>query len=489
MDLVYLVTPLLLIAVVLASVWLDRWSVPVILVAMAAGIAFGSDVLNLWYFSDVHVANQVANLALVFILFQGGFTTKRDSLRLVALPALGMATWGVVLTAVATFLVLWGILGWSYQLAVLLAVIISSTDAAATFSILRRQALPPRLAGTVEIESAANDPMAILLTLVAVEAFASGQAGGWSIVPAFLWKFAAGPVIGWIIARLALALFNRLQPQDRGHYYVLFIGIVLLSYGVAEVSQASGMLAVFTAGYILGNNGFIYKQGIANFSSAFSTVANIAMFVVLGLLVFPHQWGEIWVDGLILFAVLTFVARPCAVWIGTIGMRFGIREKAFLSWSGLRGAVPVVLATYPMARGMPIGQDVFNLVFFAVILSVLFQGSTLGLLARMLRLAVPAKPPVSYSLELMTMARSDLDVIVVEVPGRQGEAGPLIQDLSLPVGAVIAMIARGPVIVPPRGNTRLLGWDQITVLAHAKDEEAVRQAIVGAVGGDAVSPA
>lgn len=487
MDLVYLVTPLLLIAVVLASVWLDRWSVPVILVAMAAGIVFGSDVLNLWYFSDVHVANQVANLALVFILFQGGFATRRESLRSVALPALGMATWGVVLTALATFLVLWGLLGWSYELSALLAVIVSSTDAAATFSILRRQSLPSRLAGTVEIESAANDPMAILLTLVAVEAFASGQSGGWTVLPIFLWKFAAGPLIGWLVARLALALFNRLQPQDRGHYYVLFIGVVLLTYGVAEMSQASGMLAVFAAGYMLGNHPFIYKQGIANFSSALSTVANIAMFVVLGLLVFPRQWGEIWLDGLILFAVLTLFARPCAVWLGTLGMGFGIREKTFLSWSGLRGAVPVVLATYPMARDMPIGQDVFNLVFFAVILSVLLQGSSLGWLARALRLAEPAKPPACYSLELMSMARSDLDMVVIDVPGPQGSPGPCIQDLRLPPGAVIAMIARGPEIVAPRGGTRLQGWDQITVLAHARDEQAVRDAIITAPTAEAAT--
>jgi cell volume regulation protein A len=479
MDITYLIAPLLLIAVVLASVWLDRWSVPVIIVALAAGILFGSDVLNLWYFSNVHLANQVSNMALVFILFQGGFATRRDSLRLVALPAIGMATWGVVLTALATFLVLWGVLGWAYQLAALIAVIISSTDAAATFSILRRQSLPPRLASTVEVESAANDPMAILLTLVAVEAFASGQSGGWTIVPAFLWKFAAGPLIGWFVARGSLALFNWLQPQDRGHYYVLFVGIVLLTYGLAEVSQASGMLAVFTVGYLLGNNAFIYKQGIANFSSALSTVANIAMFVVLGLLVFPHQWGSIWFDGVILFLVLTLVARPFAVWLGTVRMGFNNREKAFLSWSGLRGAVPVVLATYPMARGMEIGQEVFNLVFFAVILSVSVQGSTLGWLARLLRLAAPVKPSPCYSLELMTMSHSDLDLIVVDMPGPAGNPGPLIQDLRLPPGAVIAMIARGPEIVSPRGNTQLRGWDQITVLAHARDEHAVRSALLG----------
>jgi len=477
MDTAYIIVPLILIAVVLAAVWLERWSVPVILIALGAGIVFGSDVLNWWHFSDVHLANQVANMALVFILFQGGFTTRRDSLRLVALPAGGLATWGVLLTALTTFIVLWGVLGWPHQIAALLAVIVSSTDAAATFSILRRQALPPRLSGTVEIESAANDPMAILLTLVTVETFASGQSQGLLIIPAFLWKFTAGPVVGWLIARGALALFNWLTPQDRGHYYILFLSVVLLTYGATEGIHGSGMLAVFTAGFVMGNHPFVYKQGIANFSSAFSTLANIGMFVVLGLLVFPSQWSDIWPQGIVLFLVLTLVSRPLAVWLGTVGMGLGMRDKAFISWAGLRGAVPVVLATYPLAQGMPVGQDVFNLVFFAVILSVLVQGSTLGWLARALRLATPARPPARYSLDLMTMTKSDLDLIVVDLPPISG-LGPRIRDLRLPAGAVIVMIVRDDQVITPKGNTHLLGWDQVTVLAHARDEAAVRQALL-----------
>lgn len=174
METVYIVVPLLLIGVVLAAVWLDRWSVPVILVALGLGILFGSDVLNVWHFDDVELTNQVANLALVFILFQGGFATKREDLQAVALPALGLATWGVLLTAAGTFVCLHFLFGWSTEKSLLLAVIISSTDAAATFSILRRQALPSRLGSTIEIESAANDPMAILTTLIVVEAYASG---------------------------------------------------------------------------------------------------------------------------------------------------------------------------------------------------------------------------------------------------------------------------------------------------------------------------
>jgi potassium/hydrogen antiporter len=287
-----------------------------------------------------------------------------------------------VLTAAASFGILWGLLGWSFEKSLLLAAIISSTDAAAIFSILRRQSLPPRLSTTLEIESAANDPMAILLTMLAVESLASGQPLGWSSLGVFLWKFTAGPAIGWLLAQGAVAIFNRLNPQDRGYYYVMLVGVVLLTYGVAEQCQASGMLSVFTAGFVMGNRHFIYKQGVRNFSGALSTIANIGVFVLMGLLVFPSRWSTLWVDGLVLFAVLTFVARPVAVWLGTLGMGISMRDKVFSSWAGLRGAVPIVLATYPLATGMNVGDDVFNLVFFAVILSVSIQGSTLGTVAR-----------------------------------------------------------------------------------------------------------
>lgn len=478
MHTIYIVIPLLLIGVVLAAVWLDRWSVPVILVALGLGILFGSDVLNVWHFDDVELTNQVANLALVFILFQGGFATKREDLRAVALPALGLATWGVLLTAAATFACLHLVFGWSTEKSLLLAVIISSTDAAATFSILRRQALPGRLASTIEIESAANDPMAILTTLIVVEAYASGQSQGWLTVPLFLWKFIAGPALGLLFARGAIAVFNRLNPQDRGYYYVLLLGVVMLSYGFTELVHASGMLAAFTAGLVMGNTRFVYRQGVSNFAAALATIANIGVFVLMGVLVFPSQWATLWLDGILLFVALTFVARPAAVWLGTLGMHIGGRERLFMSWAGLRGAVPVVLATYPMAAGLEIGQEIFNLVFFAVLLSVSFQGSTLGALAARLGLSEPKRPQPRYGLELATMAHSELDLMVVDLPGPPGRPGPRIHDLDIPHSALITMIARGNAVISPTGNTRLLGWDQVTVLARPADEDAVRAALL-----------
>jgi potassium/hydrogen antiporter len=477
-DTIYILLPALLILTVVASVWLDRWSVPVILVALGAGIIFGSDVLGLWYFGDYKLTNRVANAALVFILFNGGFGTRKDSFRSVALPAGGLAAWGVVLTAAASFGILYGLLRWKAEEALLLSVIISSTDAAATFSILRRQSLPRNLSSTIEIESAANDPMAILMTLAAVEALSAGRSDPGTELLSFAWKFTAGPAIGWIMGRAAIFLFNRLSPQDRGYYYVLFLSFVLATYGLAEAASASGMLAVFAAGFVMGNKGFVHRQGIANFSSALATIANIGMFLLMGLLVFPRQWASLWPKGIALFLVVAFAARPLAVWLGTIGMRIPAKHKVFMSWAGLRGAVPIILATYPLTAGLPIGQEVFNLVFFAVMLSVAIQGSTLGPLARTLGLSTPSRPAPLFNLELQTMASSDLDLIVVDLPDPEGAPGPYVRDLKLPPGAAIALITRGKEVIAPKGGTMLLGWDQVTVLAHAKDEILVRAALL-----------
>ena len=477
MDLVYIVSPLILITVVLAAVWLDRWSVPVIFVALAGGILFGSDVFKLWNFDNALLANQVANLALVFILFQGGFGIRRSDFKTVALPAGGLAVWGVLLTAVATFVVLWKCLAWPFEKACLLAAVISSTDAAATLSILRRYTLPRKLSNTLVIESAANDPMAVLLTVVAVQALAFGQARGLGLLLAFAWKFTAGPLLGWAMGRAAVWLFNKLRPQDRGHYYALFFGIVLLTYGLAEQLQISGMLAVFIAGYVMGNHPFVHKQGVANFSAAFASLANIATFILLGLLVFPHQWGAIWLDGLLLFLVLTFVSRPLAVFLGTPGMGLSPKERLFMSWAGLRGAVPIVLATYPAAAGLPGSQDIFNLVFFAVLLSILVQGSSLGAVARVFGLLTRrTRPEALYSLELFTMAPSDMDLVVVDLP-ESSRQGFRIQDLRLPPDTVITLVTRGTQVISPNGATVLQGGDQVTVLAHAPNEDLVRQAL------------
>ncbi len=435
--------------------------------------------VGVWHFNDAPLANEIANVALVFILFYGGFATKRSDVRQVALPAGGLATWGVLLTGAATFAFLHFVLGWAFDLSLLLGAVISSTDAAAIFSILRRQSLPSRLSNTIQVESAANDPMAILTTLLVVGHLTTGSQG-LGVVGLLAWKLVAGPAVGWVLARVGLAVFDNLNPQDRAYYYVLLLALVPLTYGLAELAQASGILAVFVAGLVMGNSRFIYKQGVHNFSAALSMIANIGMFVMMGLLVFPSKWGDVWLDGILLYLTLTLFARPVAVWLGTLGMRIPTKDLVFMSWAGLRGAVPIVLATYPIAAGMPVGERVFNLVFFAVLLSVALQGSTLGLLARWLGLSVPARPQPRYGLELVAMAHSELDLIVIDMPGPQGRPGPRIRELVLPPRALITLITRGAAVVAPSGDTRLHGWDQVTVLSRISEEAEVRNALISA---------
>jgi cell volume regulation protein A len=214
---------------------------------------------------------------------------------------------------------------------------------------------------------------------------------------------------------------------------------------------------------------------VRNFSEALSTIANIGLFVMLGLLVFPRQWSGVWLEGTLLFLALTFIARPIAVFVGTACMNLGWRNRTFISWAGLRGAVPIVLATYPAAAGVEGSDKIFNLVFFAVLLSVIIQGSTLGVLARWLKLSEPARPKPLVSLELNTMAHTDYDLVVVDIPESSVPEGPRIRDLDLPEGAVITMIARDGGIVLPKGNTRLQSLDQVTILAHAPDSAKIRQ--------------
>ena len=428
METVYIIAPLLLLVVVLAAVWLDRFSVPIILVALGLGLLAGSDVLGLWHFSDVELANQVANPSLVFILFHGGLVTEHSVLKTVALPAGGMATWGVVLTAATVFGILHLGLGCPFERSLLLGAVISSTDAAATFSILRRQSLRPQVGSTIEIESAANDPMAILLTLVVVETLTAGTGLSWMVLPMFAWKFVAGPMVGWVLARGALAIFDRLNPQERGYYYVLLLAVVLLTYGLAEAAMASGMLAVFTAGLVMGNRKFIYQQGVRNFSAALSVIANIGVFVMMGLLVFPSEWGAVWLDGIVLFLILTFVARPVAVWLGTAGMKFTAKDRHFMCWAGLRGAVPIVLATIPATAGVSQCHTIFNVVFFVVVVSTLLQGTTVVPLARRLGLAVD-RPAWRSIAEAVPLEGGDVDLVEITVTEDLAIAGHRLRDL------------------------------------------------------------
>jgi len=479
-DPLFVVLPAMLLFVVLAAVTLDRFSVPVILVALGLGVLFGVDGFTVLS-GDISHLSATANLALVFILFYGGFCIRASDARQAGRAALSLATAGVLLTALATFAVLHFLFRWPAALSMMLAAILSSTDAAATFSILERRPLPEPLSSVLSLESAANDPMAVLLSLLALGGISSRGLGLTALQG--VWQFAGGALLGLAAGLATLLLFARIRPRERGHYYVLFLSLVLLTYGVAETARASGILAVFVAGTVLGNRSFVFRQCIDHFASALSTIANLAMFLLMGLYAAPQVVELVWWKGAVVFLVVSFLSRPLAVLVSTAGMGLSAKEKVFASWAGLRGAVPIVLATYPAAAGMEGASEIFNIVFVAVILSILLQGSTLGLLARLLGLEAKPAPRPLYSLELVSLASSDLDLFTVDIPrdddGEEGN-GPLVRDLRLPPESIITMIVRGPTVIAPKGDTRLKAGDRLTLLARASSEPAAREAVLSA---------
>lgn len=474
----YLIAAVILIAIILVARIANKWRVPLVVISLFAGILFGSDIAGLVYFDDFVMARQIADFALVFILFIGGFGTKAERLQLVLAPSMILATLGVIITAAVTGVSLHFILKFNLSTAILIGCIIASTDAAAVFSILRSRSLNKKLSSVVEIESATNDPMAIILTSIAVQLIVAQLEHPLRIGLSLLWMILGGIAIGLVVGKVAALLFRFIKSLDKGYFYIYMIAIIMLSYGVADLFNASGVLSAFFAGYLMGNSNIPYKSTISTLLEALSTLANVVIFVLLGLLVFPHEFGNVYLNGIILFLILTFLARPLTVFCCTFFTRYTLREKTFISWSGLRGAVPIVLATYPAAAGLDDSRNIFHIVFFAVLLSLLVQGTTITKLADLLRLGVKSKPRPKQIMELVTLQKPELELIEISIDDDVYCGKVLISSLDLPVGTTITMVNRRDAIIAPRGNTEIKAGDVLYVLSKSSQIEDVTAEIL-----------
>lgn len=278
---------LLIIASIFSTKISDKIGVPVLLVFLAVGIIVGSDVLGLIKFSDAQTTKRIADILLIFILFDGGFRTSRDDLQLVAKPATILATFGVLITAVVLGIAIHFIMDYEFMTSMMIGSIISSTDAAAVLLITRQNPLKRKIAATLNVESAANNPMAILLTLTFVGSLAGQGSTPIGFITSLLWQFTGGILTGYLVSKVARLLFDKLKSENRGYYYVLIVGVILLAYGSAEIIKANGIIAVFFMGYWLGNSDFVSKRGVSNFLEGVSTFSNMTLFLMLGLLAFP----------------------------------------------------------------------------------------------------------------------------------------------------------------------------------------------------------
>ena len=453
---------------VLASKASERLGVPALLMFLLIGMVAGSEGPGGIYFDDAAVAKFVGTLALAFILFSGGLDTNWRMIRPVLGQGITLATLGVLLTAVAVGLFAMPVLEFSLQEGLLLGAVMSSTDAAAVFAVMRSRkvSLKGKLKPLLELESGSNDPMALFLTTVMIGLVNRQDLSWWLIAIQFAVQMTVGALMGLGLGWLTTKAFNRLRLDYEGLYPVTGMGVVLLVFGVAESIGGNGFLAVYIAGIILGNSDFLHKRGLTRFHDGLGWLMQIAMFLVLGLLVFPSHVAKVAGPGVLVAAFLMLVARPVAVFLTLLPSRVSFREKALVSWVGLRGAVPIVLATFPMMAGVARSEIMFNVVFFVVVASALLQGKTLMFLARLLKLDGPLPDKPKYPLEFDKSEHTRSEMREIAIPAGSPMAGKPISELKLPAGSLILLINRDKGFLVPRGHTTIQENDTLLVLAE-----------------------
>lgn len=380
---------------VLASKVASKLNLPVLLLFLVIGMVAGSDGPGGIWFSDARLAQQFGVVALIFILFSGGMDLEWSAAKRHLAPAVSLSTLGVIVTAGITAAASVMLLGFRWVEGFLLGAIVASTDAAAVFSTLSQGKLHvrPDLRRVLELESGSNDPTAIFLTLAAIAAIMQPATLNATLIASFIGQMLLGALGGWALGRGGVLVMRKLRLDHQGLFHAVSLVIVLLSYSGVALAGGNGFLAVYVAGIAFGQGEFRQKKGLRRFHEGIAWLMQITMFVVLGLLVFPSQLPGVLVPGLILTAVLMLVARPLAVAVSLAPFKMPAREQVFVSWAGLRGAVPIVLATYPMLAGVERAQTIFNLVFFVVLFSALLQGPTLALLAERLGLMETPETP------------------------------------------------------------------------------------------------
>src|SRR5215213_6707847 len=445
----------LLAAGLAASLFAARFRVPALVLVLAAGMLIGSDGTGWIEFDDYEVARRIGIVALALILFEGGLASGWREIGPVLRSALSLAVVGTILTALLTGLVAAWIFDFSLLEGLLVGSVLAATDAAAVFSVLRTSTLRRRLARTLEGESGFNDPVAVLLVLGFIDWIQNPDYGLADMALLLVRQLGIGLAIGVLVGWGSVRAFQRAQLNTAGLYPVASLATAAIAFGAADALHGSGFLAVYLAGLALGSANVPAKQTVTNFHQGVAWVAQIAMFLSLGLLIFPSELGDVALEGSVLALVLMLVARPVGTVLGTLPFGFGWSERVVLGWAGLRGAVPVVLATFPVIADVPNSREFFNIVFVVVLLSTIVQGSTFEPLARRLGLTTsePALPrPLA---EAGTIRR--LGAEVLEYPIAPGDAivDRRVRDLALPRDAVVNVIVRGGEAVPPRGSTRL----------------------------------
>jgi potassium/hydrogen antiporter len=468
----------MLTAGIAATLVAGRLRLPGLVLFLGLGMLIGSDGLGWVEFDNYELARTIGIIALALILFEGGLTAGFHELRPVAGPAISLALIGTLATAALTGIAAKALFDFTSLEAFLVGSILAATDGAAVFALLRGSTLRRRLAKTLEGESGLNDPIAILLVVALISAITEPHYGLADAIWLFVRQIAIGTAVGLAVGRLGVMAFERVPLATPGLYPVASVAVAALAFGAADTLHGSGFLAVYLTGLALGDHRIPAKRTVVAFHEGVASVAQIALFVVLGLLVFPSQLGGVALEASALALLLAVLARPIATYLATAPFKFSLAERTVLGWAGLRGGVPVVLATFPVIEDVPRSLEFFNIVFFAVLVSTLLQGMTFERLAEALGVTTsePAMPrPLAES---GTIRRLGAEVVEFHVGADDAIAGLRIRELGLPRDALVNVIVRGDQALPPRGSTRVEAGDRLHVLVRQEVAEEVDDLIV-----------
>ncbi len=480
-EYILLGTAILLLLSVIASRASGRIGVPSLLIFLGLGMLAGSEGPGGIHFENAYIAQYLGVVALIFILFAGGIETEWARVRPVLGKALTLSTLGVLLTALLLGLFVTGALGFSLLEGMLLGAIVSSTDAAAVFAVLRSRSvgLKGDIKPLLELESGSNDPMAVFLTIGLTGLLLNPALSIFSLIPGFLQQMAVGALVGYLMGRLMVFTVNRIQLEYEGLYPVLTLALVMLAYGATSTLGGNGFLAVYVAALVMGNRDFIHKQSLIRFHDGLAWLTQIAMFLTLGLLVFPSRILPVIGIGLVVSLFLIFVARPVSVFLSMGFTKMKWREITMVSWVGLRGAVPIILATFPLLAGVPQAEMIFNLVFFIVLTSVLLQGTTLPLVAKLLGVDAPLESKRLYPLEFVPTEGFKVknEMVEILVPHDSRVVGKRILELKLPREALVLLLGRRDEFLVPKGGTVLEAGDTMLVLADKQARAKVHSIV------------
>jgi cell volume regulation protein A len=458
----------ILAASIVIALGAARTGLPVLVLFLGLGMVLGSDGPGGIEFDNAELARRVGTVGLGLILYEGGLQTSWRRLREVAVPAALLSTIGVVVSTLVAGAAAYFLFSLSWLEAILIGAVVASTDAAAVFATLRFTHIRRRLARTLEAESGGNDPMAIALTLGLIAWIEHPDSYGIDdLVLLVIRQIGLGLIVGVALGLVATWVFARIPGSIGAFAPVASVAAAALAFGAADSIGGSGFLAVYLVGLAVGSTPSRYRRQLVAFHEGIAFVSQVTLFVVLGLLVFPHELPHVALRGFALAFLLMLVARPAAVWASTSISQFTNRERLLLGWAGLRGAVPIVLATFALSSKVPHKETIFNAVFFVVVVSTIVQGTTLERVARSLGLVSPAPPVPEAPLEVGPM--SQLDLVEFAVADDHAVNGSAVRQLGLPRNALIAVVHRNDEALPPRGSTILRAGDRLFVLVPRKN--------------------